>query len=83
MKGIPTNNKKAQEANKRDAMKNISQNARVKIMKSEMGEKKLSPMGYAKKENKESMKREAMESMAEKKSKMAMMPSKMYRRRMI
>jgi hypothetical protein len=63
MMGIPTNNKKVQEKAKREAMNRISQNANVKIMKSEMAEKKLSPM-------------------AGKKSKMAMMPSKMYRRRM-
>jgi hypothetical protein len=81
MMGIPTNNKKVQEKAKREAMNRISQNAKVKIMKSEMAEKKLSPIGYAKKEKKESMKREAMESMAEKAT-MAMKPSKMYRRRM-
>jgi hypothetical protein len=61
----------------------MSNKMRAKILKSEMAEKKMSPMGYAKKEKGESMKREAMENMAEKKSMMAMKPSMMRRRKMM
>lgn len=57
---------------------------RAKLMKEEMGEKKMSPMAYAKKEKGESMKKEAMEKMGEmagKKAMMAMKPSMMRKRK--
>jgi hypothetical protein len=63
-------------------MNKMSNKMRAKLMKEEMGEKKMSPMGYAKKEKKESMKKEAMEQMGEmagKKAMMAMKPSMMRR----
>lgn len=65
---------------------------KAKLKKEEMKEDKMSPMGYAKREKAEPMKKEAMEQMAEMKTKKAMKPSmqragmpkrKMMRRRIM
>jgi len=62
-------------------MKKMSPVMKAKLKKEEIKEKKMPPMMYAKMEKREPMRKEAMESMAEKKSKMTMKPSMMANRR--
>jgi len=56
---------------------------RTKIMKEETKEKMMSPMGYAKREKGESMKKEMLERIAKEKAKNAVIPigSRLNRRR--
>ena len=85
MMGKPTNNKMMQEKMKKKTMSKYGNDKKVaavsknvkKMMGEEMAEKKMKPMAYARKEKGESMRKEAMENMAERKAKMAMKPSMM------